>query len=188
MLGRRQALALALLDVGLGRPIAKTRLADPKLRRDHLLALTRELHRATTELRRMRCRHTDSSQGGPNARTPSRSQAALAAQYGVTAFCYWHYWFGNGRRILERPFAEVLQSGRPDFPFCLGWANATWTGIWYGAPGRVLVEQTYPGEEDHRVHFESLLPAFMDPRYFRSTVGRCPTYSIPRLSPTRRAS
>jgi hypothetical protein len=95
------------------------------------------------------------------------AQASLAAEYGVAAFCYWHYWFGNGRRILERPFDEVLRSGRPEFPFCLGWANATWSGVWYGAPERVLVEQTYPGEHDHRAHFESLLPAFMDPRYFR---------------------
>lgn len=95
------------------------------------------------------------------------AQAALAAQFGVSAFCYWHYWFGGGRRILERPFDEVLESGRPDFPFCLGWANQTWSGIWHGAPDRILIEQTYPGEDDHRSHFEALLPAFMDPRYFR---------------------
>ncbi|MFI5046025.1 MAG: glycoside hydrolase family 99-like domain-containing protein [Acidimicrobiia bacterium] len=95
------------------------------------------------------------------------AQAALAAEYGVSAFCYWHYWFGGGRRILERPFDEVLKSGQPDFPFCLGWANGTWSGIWHGAPGRVLVEQTYPGDDDHRAHFESLVPAFTDPRYLR---------------------
>ncbi|HLM19114.1 MAG TPA: glycoside hydrolase family 99-like domain-containing protein [Acidimicrobiia bacterium] len=95
------------------------------------------------------------------------AQAALAAQYGVTAFCYWHYWFGAGRRLLERPFDEVVQSGRPEFPFCLGWANQTWSGIWHGAPERTLIEQTYPGEDDHRAHFEALLPAFTDRRYFR---------------------
>src|ERR1700754_3603237 len=37
------------------------------------------------------------------------AQAQLAAQHGIEAFCYWHYWF-HGRRILERPFAEVLRS------------------------------------------------------------------------------
>jgi hypothetical protein len=95
------------------------------------------------------------------------AQAALAREYGVSAFCYWHYWFGGGRRLLERPFAEVVQSGRPDFPFCLGWANHTWSGIWCGAPERILVEQTYPGEDDHRAHFEAVLPAFTDPRYLR---------------------
>ena len=94
----------------------------------------------------------------------------LAAEYGVSAFCYWHYWFGGGRRLLERPFDEVLESGRPELPFCLGWANQTWSGIWHGAPDRVLIEQTYPdggGERDLRAHFEAVLPAFMDPRYLR---------------------
>jgi lipopolysaccharide biosynthesis protein len=98
------------------------------------------------------------------------AQAALAAEYGVSAFCYWHYWFGDGRRLLERPFDEVLASGRPEFPFCLGWANQTWSGIWHGAPDRVLVEQTYPergGERDFRAHFDAVLPALMDPRYLR---------------------
>lgn len=98
------------------------------------------------------------------------TQAMLAAGYGVSAFCYWHYWFGGGRRLLERPFDEVLKSGQPDFPFCLGWANQTWSGIWHGAPNRVLIEQTYPDSgdaHDYRVHFEAVLPALTDPRYVR---------------------
>jgi hypothetical protein len=94
------------------------------------------------------------------------AQAALARCYGIEGFCYYHYWFG-GRRILERPFNEVLHSGSPDFPFCLCWANATWTGIWYGEPNRVLIEQTYPGRADHEAHFRALLPAFKDRRYIR---------------------
>lgn len=93
-------------------------------------------------------------------------QAALAAAHGVGAFCYYHYWFA-GKRLLERPFAEVLDSGEPDFPFCLCWANESWTGIWHGAPDRVLIEQTYPGREDQIRHFETLLPAFCDRRYLR---------------------
>ena len=94
------------------------------------------------------------------------AQADLARRYGVTGFCYWHYWFG-GKRILERPFAEVVESGRPDFPFCVSWANQTWSGIWHGAPDRILVEQTYPGPEDDARHFATLLPAFRDERYIR---------------------
>lgn len=93
-------------------------------------------------------------------------QAELARQAGIEGFCYWHYWFA-GKQLLEQPFNEVLASGKPDFPFCLAWANASWTGIWYGAADRVLQEQTYPGPEDHRAHFESLLPAFQDDRYLR---------------------
>lgn len=93
-------------------------------------------------------------------------QAALASVHGIRAFCYWHYWFA-GRRLLERPFQEVLDSGVPAQQFCLAWANQSWTGIWHGAPGRTLIEQTYPGPEDDRAHFAALLPAFTDPRYLR---------------------
>lgn len=91
-------------------------------------------------------------------------QAEIARAYGIEGFCYWHYWFGNGRRILERPFNEVLKSDQPNFPFCLGWANETWTGIWHGSPNKILIEQTYPGKEDYKAHFYSLLPAFTDER------------------------
>jgi len=96
-----------------------------------------------------------------------KAQADLAREHGVEAFCYWHYWFGAGKRILERPFNEVLESGEPDFPFCLAWANASWTGVWYGMKDSMLLEQQYLGEEDDTRHFYSLLKAFKDPRYLR---------------------
>lgn len=94
-------------------------------------------------------------------------QAQLARQAGVESFCYWHYWFGNGQRILERPFNEVLESGAPDFPFCLAWANQSWSGIWHGSPHTTLVEQEYPGRGDEEAHFRWALKAFEDPRYTR---------------------
>jgi lipopolysaccharide biosynthesis protein len=92
-------------------------------------------------------------------------QAALAAEYGISAFCWWHYWFA-GHRVLERPFHEVLDSGKPDFPFCLAWANQSWSGVWYGATDRILIEQTYP-EGDYQAHFDSIVGAFRDDRYYR---------------------
>ena len=112
--------------------------------------------------------HVPADLGFYDLRVPEtrEAQANLARRYGIEGFCYYHYWFA-GRRILERPFNEVLASGAPDFPFCLCWANATWTGIWYGAPKRILIEQTYPGRADHEAHFRALLPAFADPRYIR---------------------
>lgn len=94
-------------------------------------------------------------------------QALLAREYGIEGFCYWHYWFGSGRRILERPFNEVLDSGKPDFPFCLAWANETWTGIWHGLDNKILMEQTYPGREDYISHFDFLAKAFKDKRYIQ---------------------
>lgn len=95
------------------------------------------------------------------------AQADLARGAGIEGFCYWHYWFGNGRRILERPFAEVLETGEPDFPFCLAWANQSWSGIWHGNPGTVLIHQDYPGPDDEAAHFRWALAAFRDPRYMR---------------------
>jgi hypothetical protein len=94
------------------------------------------------------------------------AQAEMARAYGIEAFCYYHYWF-DGKRLLERPFNEVLRSGEPDFPFCLCWANATWSGIWHGNPNRLLMEQTYPGSTDYEAHFNELLKAFKDKRYLR---------------------
>ena len=96
-----------------------------------------------------------------------KRQAEMAHDAGVEAFCYWHYWFGNGRRILERPFEEVLNSGEPDFPFCLAWANQSWTGIWHGSPNTTLLEQSYSGREDEKAHYAWASRAFHDPRYLR---------------------
>lgn len=98
----------------------------------------------------------------PEAR---EAQAALARQYGIHGFCYYHYWF-NGRRVLERPVNEVLASGKPDFPFCLCWANENWTRRWEGDDKHVLLKQNYSHEDD-LAHIQSLIPAFRDERYIR---------------------
>ncbi|MDR2236526.1 MAG: glycoside hydrolase family 99-like domain-containing protein [Chryseobacterium sp.] len=97
-----------------------------------------------------------------------KAQADMAREYGIEGFCYWHYWFGNGKRLIERPFNEVVSSGEPDFPFCLAWANESWKGFAHGLKNRnMLIEQLYPGEEDYKNHFFELLPAFKDKRYIR---------------------
>lgn len=108
-------------------------------------------------------------------------QAALAKEAGIEGFCYWHYWFGNGKEVLERPFDEVVRSGNPDFPFCLGWANhswttRTWTKIKSNAEDSYIFKQEYPGEKDYMDHFYRLLPAFKDNRYI--TVDGKPLFLI----------
>lgn len=113
--------------------------------------------------------HVPADLGFYDLRVPEvrEEQARLARSYGIEGFCYYHYWFGNGRRLLERPFNEVLAAGKPDFPFCLCWANQSWSGIWHGAPNRILMEQRYPGPADAAAHFALLLRAFRDERYIR---------------------
>src|ERR1043166_3815968 len=93
------------------------------------------------------------------------AQAALARAHGIEGFCYYHYWF-NGHRLIERPFNEVLTSGRPDFPFCLCWANETWSRRWLGEERDILIEQTYSAADDLR-HAQWLLDAFADQRYLK---------------------
>lgn len=108
------------------------------------------------------------------------AQAQLAREAGIEGFCYYHYWFG-GKQLLERPFNEVLASGKPDFPFCLCWANHSWSNKTWNRKSNLqansmLMEQTYPGEEDDMAHFRSLLPAFRDHRYI--TVDGKPVFFL----------
>ncbi len=105
-------------------------------------------------------------------------QARLAKQYGIEGFCYYHYWF-NGRRILERPFTEVFESGKPDFPFMLCWANENWSRNWDGGNKEILIEQVY-SEADDRLHIQSLIPYFKDQRYIK--VDGKPVFAVYRSS------
>lgn len=95
-------------------------------------------------------------------------QAQMAKKAGIEGFCYWHYWF-SGRRLLDRVFREVVESGNPNYPFCLCWANHSWyQKTWDpNKPNRLLMEQTYPGIEDYISHFYAMLPAFKDKRYMK---------------------
>lgn len=99
-------------------------------------------------------------------------QAKLAQEAGITAFCYYHYWFGNKQTILEETLQEVVASGSPDFPFCLCWANESWyRKCWHSDTNylsqEIIFEQTYPGEQDVDEHFYFLLDTFKDKRYYK---------------------
>jgi hypothetical protein len=107
-------------------------------------------------------------------------QAELAKEAGIEGFCYWHYWFGKGKRLLERPFNEVLESGKPNYPFCLGWANESWSNRSWNAKSKsikdaTLMEQTYIASE-YEDHFYEVLPAFRDSRYI--TVDEKPLFVV----------
>jgi Glycosyltransferase WbsX len=94
-----------------------------------------------------------------------QAQAELARSYGVYGFCYYFYWF-NGERILEKPLELILRDGAPDMPFCLCWANETWSRRWDGSEEEVLLQQTHDADRDAAI-FDDLLPFFEDPRYIR---------------------
>lgn len=99
-------------------------------------------------------------------------QVKLAKEAGVTGFCYYHYWFGNGEVELEKPLQSIIDSGSPDFPICLCWANETWGKKMWNFDGSiaeriVLAEQKYLGERDNVNHFNYLLKTFRDKRYIK---------------------
>ena len=99
-------------------------------------------------------------------------QAELAKEAGISAFCYYHYWFGNGVQMLDMPLKEVVRLKEPDFPFCICWANHSWyKKTWDPATSTLnnlpLVRQEYPGIDDIDKHFYSLLDCFRDSRYYK---------------------
>jgi glycosyltransferase involved in cell wall biosynthesis/2-polyprenyl-3-methyl-5-hydroxy-6-metoxy-1,4-benzoquinol methylase len=105
-------------------------------------------------------------------------QAVLARRFGIFGFCFYYYWF-NGRRLLERPLEQMVKLGKPDFPFCVCWANENWTRSWDGSADEVLVQQQYSSDADERL-IDDLVPLFRDPRYIR--VLDAPLFLVYRAS------
>ncbi len=104
------------------------------------------------------------------------AQAELAKEFNIYGFCYYHYWF-KGKRLLNEPLDGILKSKLPDFPFCLFWANETWSRDWIGLEKDILIEQTYSEEDDFQ-HINWLINVFKDSRYIK--VGKRPLFIIYR--------
>jgi len=94
-------------------------------------------------------------------------QAELAKKYGIYGFCFYHYWFKDGKQVLEKPVELFLKDTDIDISFCFSWANEPWTKTWHGAAGEkeVLIEQRYGKKEQWKKHLEYFLPYFKDKRY-----------------------
>lgn len=105
-------------------------------------------------------------------------QARLAHEYGLYGFCYHFYWF-NGRKLLEAPIEGMFRSGRPRLPFCVCWANENWTRNWDGHSRHVLVEQVYSAYSN-RALIREIIPMMKDKRYVRHQ-GR-PVFLVYRIS------
>lgn len=93
-------------------------------------------------------------------------QAELAEKYGVSAFCYYHYWF-NGKLLLEKPMENMLKNPNINISYCISWANESWTRSWDGKEKKILIKQKYGGKDDWEKHIEYLIPFFKDHRYLK---------------------
>ncbi len=97
--------------------------------------------------------------------TVMEKQAELAKKYGLYGFCYYHYWFKNGKKLLEKPIENMLKDEKVNIPFCLCWANENWSRNWDGGNREILMEQDYGGEKEWKTHLDYLMNFFSDDRY-----------------------
>lgn len=95
-----------------------------------------------------------------------RTQAKIAQKYGVYGFCFYYYYFEQGKRLLEKPLQNYLKATDIDFPFCFAWANENWTRRWDGGNNEIIMAQDYD-EENMRQMLKEMLPAFQDKRYIK---------------------
>jgi lipopolysaccharide biosynthesis protein len=92
-------------------------------------------------------------------------QIELAKIHGIYGFAYYFYWF-DGKRLLDRPLDAFLNDPQLDYPFCLCWANESWTRRFDGSSGEVIMYQN-ESAESYRTFIESVKPYFVDKRYIR---------------------
>lgn len=92
-------------------------------------------------------------------------QARLAREYGISAFCFYFYWFG-GKTLLETPLRNWLNDKSIDLKFCLCWANEKWTRTWDGRGDEILIDQKHSPEDDI-AFIEHVAEYMRDPRYLR---------------------
>lgn len=92
-------------------------------------------------------------------------QAKYAREIGVNGFTFWHYWFGEGKKTLEKPSRLLLENKSIDIDFYFTWVNEGWSTAWIGGNQKIF-EQKY-NLDDYKKHFDYLLPFFSDPRYYK---------------------
>jgi len=103
-------------------------------------------------------------------------QADIAKKHGIFGFCYYHYWFKDGEKLLEKPAEQMLINKKVDIPFCFCWANENWSKNWDGGNREIIMKQNYGDKHDWELHFQYLLPFFRDSRYM--TIDGKPLFII----------
>ena len=93
------------------------------------------------------------------------AEVALARRFKVFGFCFYYYCF-NGRRLLAGPLTQFLERKQLDFPFCVCWANESWSKDWHGQAREVFTQQEY--RDDFSAKFiRDIMPILKDSRYIK---------------------
>lgn len=104
-----------------------------------------------------------------------RSQCKLANQYGLTGFCFYHYWF-EGKLLLEKPSEILLRNKDIETQFFFSWANEPWTRSWDGKNKSIIMPQGYSNKDDWYNHIIYLLEFFKDSRYLK--INNSPVFFV----------
>lgn len=101
----------------------------------------------------------------------------MAKKAGISGFCFYHYYF-HGKKLLEKPIENYRDKSKEKFPYCLIWANQSWSRTWYRSKAgtSILQQQTYGDKKDWERHFYYLLDYFKDDRYIK--IDNKPIYII----------
>jgi len=105
-----------------------------------------------------------------------KEQVKLAKEYGIYGFCYYHYWFKDGKKLMEKPIEQMLRNPEIDMPFCLSWANEPWSRRWDGSENEIIMPQDYGEKEEWKQHFLYLCEFFKDSRYIK--INESPIFII----------
>ncbi len=104
-----------------------------------------------------------------------KKQIQIATKYNINGFVIYHYWFKGNHKVLYKPLEYFLRDDIT-FPFCISWANETWTRRWDGTNNEVLIEQSYGTIEDYKLHIQYLIKFFKKDNYIRNEKGECIFY------------
>lgn len=107
-----------------------------------------------------------------------KKQAIMAKKYGISAFCYEHFWF-NGQSIMSKGLEKIVEDGEPDLPFSLCWANDPSTNLSEVLNRQNRVSNVSDNPADWIEHYLYLSQFFKHPLYIKE--DNCPILYIQKM-------